>query len=94
MTRNEVAYEKLVDRLAQKWENTILYEAVSAVQDVLDANPEAPVDECVDAAKDAVEADLFGSTEWGRVEAVDISDIAYDAGHRAYATIRSWEGEQ
>lgn len=87
----DVEYEKFVDRLAQRVENQILSIAIAAVEAV-EANG-GDGDYARDEAKNAVEVYLFGCPAFERVEAVDISDLAYDTAERAWSQTRAWSEE-
>jgi len=75
----EEAYERNVQRLEYKFEKVIAAAAARGVA----AYDKDGYDSAHDAAVDAVEAVLFGSELWANVDAVDISDIAYEAATKA-----------
>lgn len=85
----EVAYEKLVDRLAQRYDDDLLAAAIAVVE----SKPDAYIEDAIEAARIHVFNDLTAQPEWQRVEAEDISDIAQDIADRAYSQVRAWSGE-
>lgn len=84
---NEQDYERLVNRLEQRHDNQLLALAVAEVERA----EKNGCDVATDEAKEAVERWLFSHPEWERVEAVDISDIAYEYANKAWAQVRAWE---
>lgn len=83
----EQDYERVVDRLAQRFENDLLQTAVASLQTL----PESMTDEeKIDETRERIEVRLFNDLAWEPVKATDISDIALDATERGWATIRAW----
>lgn len=84
--RDAQAYEKLVDRLAQKYENAILRTAISVIESI----GTAPAEIAIDAASQEVFNELLDAPDWTSVEGADISGIARDAAERAWSQTRVW----
>jgi len=72
MDTTEETYEKLVDAMERRTRNVREAEAKSAYR-----NTSGSAEERHQAAHDAVFEMLLADTRWERVEAADISDIAY-----------------
>jgi hypothetical protein len=84
---SEQDYERMVERLEQRYDNGLLETAIAAQCDGMD------YDEACDASRNAIERLLFDSPHWEDVAATDISDIAYDYASRAWSQRKVWEGE-
>jgi hypothetical protein len=93
---NEQDYERLVERLEQRWDNRLLEIAVAYIGRDVDISIGRTADtldpeEQRENARLAVEKTLFDHADWEPVKATDISDIAYEYAEKAWSQVQAWK---
>ena len=77
----DATYEAAVSALETRYHRTIASQALRMVREGYEQGQ--TTDEVQDDACERLSAYLLNAEDWERVEAVDISDIAYEAVNRA-----------
>ena len=90
MTEQDI--ERRIDLLEQRWDNRMLSTAIAAIEkwERTFGDPETG-EEPRGEAHDAVAKLLLDSTDWEKVEATVISDIAYEVAERAWSQTQTWK---